>query len=124
MPRRIAPLQIQQQFGFIGRLLPLIALLVPVALFHVWKDVEADRLRHRLFTARSLVFSLQGELQQLKTEHSSLISLARLESNALELGLIWPEQPGRRLVCDNNMYRGEPELPITMPSTKESMCEK
>jgi hypothetical protein len=124
MTRRLAPLQIQQQLGFFGRFTPWIVIGIFVSLFHVWKDVEADRLRTDLFSTQRYLVSSQGEYLQVQAKHSSLISLAHLEVQAVGLGMVWPDATGQSLRCDSHMHRGLPEIPRELPKAVETLCAK
>jgi len=110
MARPVPPLSIREQFGFVWRLLPLVSLGIAILLFRVWKVLETDQLRTRVFRATRSCASLEGELQIEEGLHLAQTAFGRIEKAGRGMGLVWPDSNVTQVVVDPRMVRRDQDL--------------
>jgi hypothetical protein len=110
MARAVPPLRIREQFGFFWRLLPVLGLVIAALLFRVWKVLETDELRARVFKATRACASLEGELQIEQGLYLSQTAFGRIERAGLELGLAWPDSGLGQIVADPDLVARDSSL--------------
>jgi hypothetical protein len=110
MARPVPPLSIREQFGFVWRLLPLVSVAIAALLFRVWKVLETDQLRTRVFKTTRICASLEGELQIEEGFYLAQTAFGRIERAGREMGLVWPDSNVTRLVVDPRLVQRDHNL--------------
>ncbi len=117
--RKAPPLKLSQQLGFLARLWPLIAFLPVIGLIQVWKAVESDGQRSRIYLAQRECASREGEWQQLRARYLFLTSFSRLAPRALELELRPAGREFERIAVSGDWFEVGEEIPRLPPRPRE-----